>query len=83
MLVTPRGGEPERFDEVVLATHSDQALACSATPATRERGLLGAIPYQPNEAVLHTDTSMLPAPPARLGELELPPVRRAARAGPR
>ena len=56
VLVTPRGGEPERFDEVVLATHSDQALALlGRRRPTREHELLGAIPYQPNEAVLHTD----------------------------
>jgi predicted NAD/FAD-binding protein len=60
VLVKPRGGEAERFDEVVLATHSDQALAMLADPADRERELLGAIPYQPNEAVLHTDSRMLP-----------------------
>jgi predicted NAD/FAD-binding protein len=51
----------ERFDEVVLATHSDQALKLLGEDATdRERELLGAIPYQPNEAVLHTDTRLLP-----------------------
>jgi uncharacterized protein len=60
VLVTPRGGEPEPFDEVVLATHSDQALALLADACDAERRLLGAIPYQANEAVLHTDTSILP-----------------------
>ena len=51
----------ERFDEVVIATHSDQALKLLGEDATdRERELLGAIPYQPNEAVLHTDSRMLP-----------------------
>ena len=48
------------FDEVVLATHSDQALALLADPSDAERALLSAIPYQENEAVLHTDTRMLP-----------------------
>jgi predicted NAD/FAD-binding protein len=52
--------EPERFDDVILATHSDQALALLADPSDQERELLGAIPYQPNEAVLHTDRRMLP-----------------------
>ena len=70
--VSARGREPERFDAVVFATHSDQALALLADPSERERELLGAIPYQTNEAVLHTDRSLLPAPPARVGELELP-----------
>jgi predicted NAD/FAD-binding protein len=58
--LVPAGGEPERFDEVVLATHSDQALALLADPTPTERELLGAIPYQRNEAVLHTDSRMLP-----------------------
>jgi uncharacterized protein len=58
--VTPRGGEPERFDEVVIAAHADQALRMLADPSDREHELLGAFPYQRNEAVLHTDTTMLP-----------------------
>jgi predicted NAD/FAD-binding protein len=60
VVVTTRTGEPERFDAVVIATHSDQALALLADPSERERELLGAIPYQRNEAVLHTDRSLLP-----------------------
>jgi predicted NAD/FAD-binding protein len=58
--VTPRGGDAERFDHVVMATHSDQALALLADPSEREHELLGAIPYQANEAVLHTDENLLP-----------------------
>jgi len=58
--LTAAGCEPERFDQVVIATHSDQALALLADPSPAERELLGAIPYQPNEAVLHTDSSLLP-----------------------
>ncbi len=54
------GCASERFDEVVVATHSDQALAMLADPSEPEREILGAIPYQRNEAVLHTDTSLLP-----------------------
>ena len=54
----------ERFDEVVLACHSDQALALLGSGATRdERELLGAIGYHRNRAVLHTDTSLLPSNP--------------------
>jgi predicted NAD/FAD-binding protein len=60
VLVTSSGHEPERFDEVVLATHSDQALALLTDSTTPERELLGAIPYAANEAVLHTDTRLLP-----------------------
>ena len=50
----------ERFDHVVLATHSDQALALLAEPTQTEQAVLGAIRYQANLAVLHTDTSVLP-----------------------
>ena len=50
----------EAFDKVVLAAHSDESLALLATPTVREREVLGAIRYQPNRAVLHTDESVLP-----------------------
>ena len=50
----------ERFDKVVLAAHSDQSLALLQAPTAQEQRALGAIRYQPNRAVLHTDTSMLP-----------------------
>lgn len=60
VLLKPRGGEPEPFDEVVIATHSDQALAMLADADAREHEVLGALPYQANEAVLHTDASLLP-----------------------
>ena len=58
--ITVRGEEPERFDAVVFATHSDQALSLVSDPTPAEWELLGAIPYQRNEAVLHTDRSLLP-----------------------
>lgn len=60
VLVAVAGAEPMRFDHVVLATHSDQALEVLSDASGRERDVLGAIPYQPNEAVLHTDTRLLP-----------------------
>ena len=50
----------EHFDRLVLATHSDQALALLADATDTERELLGAIRYQANHAVLHTDTAVLP-----------------------
>ncbi len=51
----------EWFDAVVLACHSDQALQLLGDGATaEERAVLGSIRYQPNEAVLHTDSSVLP-----------------------
>ena len=58
--VEAEGCETEYFDDVVIATHSDQALAMIADPSTAEREVLGAIPYQSNEAVLHTDASLMP-----------------------
>ena len=58
--VTPRHGEPERFDRVIIATHSDQALAMLADPTAREREMLSAFEYQPNQVALHTDSRMLP-----------------------
>ncbi len=56
---TDEGG-PELFDQVFIASHSDQALAMLADATPLEREVLGAIPYQENEAVLHTDESVLP-----------------------
>ncbi len=57
-VVTKAGSET--FDKVIIATHSDQALAMLSTPTALEQRTLGAIKYQPNKAVLHTDTSVLP-----------------------
>jgi len=53
-------GQQERFDRVVLACHPDQSLRMLGDASANERRLLGAIRYQPNQAVLHTDTSVLP-----------------------
>ena len=50
----------ERFDAVIIATHTDQALSMLRQPSAQERSVLGAIRYQPNRAVLHTDASVLP-----------------------
>ena len=58
--LTPENGVPETYDRVILATHSDQALRLLADPTPAERDVLGAIGYQRNEAVLHTDASLLP-----------------------
>ncbi|MGI8429043.1 MAG: NAD(P)/FAD-dependent oxidoreductase [Solirubrobacteraceae bacterium] len=60
VIVKARGVQAQRFDEVVLATHSDQALEILSDATGPEREILGAIPYQANEAVLHTDVRMLP-----------------------
>ena len=57
----------DRFDRVVLACHSDQALAMLADPTFAEREVLRALPYQVNDALLHTDTSVLPRARAAWG----------------
>jgi predicted NAD/FAD-binding protein len=62
-LVTPRGAEPLRFDELVLACHADQALALLADADPVERAILSAFPYPENIAVLHTDPSLMPHRP--------------------
>lgn len=58
--IKPLNAEPERFDYVFFACHSDQALKMIADPSRDEKSVLGAIPYQKNTAVLHTDSSILP-----------------------
>jgi uncharacterized protein len=58
--VRVRGGDWELFDDVVFASHSDQTLAMLADPSEAERAALSAVRYQPNEAVLHADASVMP-----------------------
>ena len=60
VMVKVRGAEPERFDQVFLACHADQALCLLADATPVEREVVGAIAYQENDAVLHTDTALLP-----------------------
>ena len=55
---TARG--TEIFDEVILACHSDQSLALLEQARPDESAVLGAVSYQPNRALLHTDASLLP-----------------------
>ncbi|MET3650651.1 NAD(P)/FAD-dependent oxidoreductase [Dyella japonica] len=50
----------ETFDHVVMACHSDQALALLSDASEQERDILGAMPYEANQVVLHTDTRVLP-----------------------
>ena len=54
------GAEWEMFDEVILATHSDDTLRLLSDATPHEARHLGAVRYQPNEAVLHADTSLMP-----------------------
>ncbi len=58
--VRAEGAEPERFDQLVLACHSDQALALLERPTAAEARLLGAIRYRPNRALLHRDPGQMP-----------------------
>ncbi|MDG1462753.1 MAG: FAD-dependent oxidoreductase, partial [Gammaproteobacteria bacterium] len=58
--ITAAGQTPEEFDQVIIATHSDQALNLLKHPTINESEILGAIPYQYNETVLHTDTRLMP-----------------------
>ena len=60
VMLRSQGGAWEAFDEVVLACHSDEALAMLADATPTERAALSAIRYQPNEAVLHADPSVMP-----------------------
>jgi predicted NAD/FAD-binding protein len=58
--LTMSDGQVQTFDHVVLACHSDQALSLLDDASMSERSALGAIPYQQNEVVLHTDEGLLP-----------------------
>lgn len=60
VLVRAEGAEWELFDDVVFACHSDQALRLLSDPTPHEAQSLAAIRYQPNEAVLHADASLMP-----------------------
>jgi DUF1365 family protein len=61
--LTDGNGEVSTYDAVVIATHPDQALAMLAEPTPLQREVLSAMPYSPNTAQLHTDTSVLPHEP--------------------
>jgi predicted NAD/FAD-binding protein len=60
VIVTTVEGQQECFDEVVFASHADQTLKMLDDATGSERQILGSFPYQANEAVLHTDTQLLP-----------------------
>lgn len=59
--IQPQNQVAEKFDQVVIATHSDQALSLLTDPTDAEKNILGVIPYQENQAVLHCDESLLPS----------------------
>ncbi|MEJ6398329.1 NAD(P)/FAD-dependent oxidoreductase [Yoonia sp. 208BN28-4] len=58
--VKAQGAEFESFDEVIFATHSDDTLAMLADATPAEQETLGAVKYQPNSVVLHSDTTVMP-----------------------
>lgn len=60
VLIKAEGGDWEPFDDVVFATHSDQTLAMLSDSSEAERVALGAVKYQPNEAILHADATTMP-----------------------
>ncbi len=60
-IVRTKGAEPEPFDDIVFATHSDDTLRLLDDPTDHETACLGDFGYQPNEVVLHTDTSIMPS----------------------
>ena len=59
-IVSLVGGASEEFDQVILACHSDEALALLRDPSIEEREVLGAIPYVSNDVIMHTDIRMMP-----------------------
>lgn len=60
VLIRTTDNNEESFDQVIIATHSDQALKMLVDPSEAERKILSAIPYRNNIAVLHTDENLLP-----------------------
>jgi uncharacterized protein len=60
VMVRARGGDWDMFDDIVFATHSDDTLRLLSDATGAERAALGAIKYQPNDAVLHSDASLMP-----------------------
>lgn len=61
VVVTLKDGSEKHFDQVVIATHADEALGLLADPSHEEKMLLGAWRYQDNVTVLHSDRSVMPA----------------------
>ncbi|HEU5134773.1 MAG TPA: FAD-dependent oxidoreductase [Steroidobacteraceae bacterium] len=76
-------GSVERFDQVFIACHSDQALKILQDPSDAEREVLSAFPYQENEAVLHTDHRLLPRAPLARAAWNYHLLERRGRGGQR
>jgi len=60
VLIHSASHQPEYFDAVIIATHSDQARSILQKPSKKEYDILGRIPFQKNEVVVHTDDSVMP-----------------------
>ena len=60
VVVVDETGAQDSFDDVVIATHGDAALAMLDAPSEDEKSILGAFGYQPNHAVMHTDAALMP-----------------------
>lgn len=58
--ITDTTGHSERYDQVIIAAHSDQALAMLGDASSEERAILGAIPYRSNDVWLHRDPALMP-----------------------
>jgi len=82
--VRAEGGDWQCFDEVVFATHGDDSLRLLSDPSPEEQAALSAVRYQPNDVVLHADTSVMPrrravwsswnyaeAPARRTGQIDI------------
>jgi len=58
--ITDSNGDKHKFDAVIFACHSDQALALISKPSKEEKSVLGRIQYKPNSVILHQDSSFMP-----------------------
>lgn len=60
VVIDSRGSEPERYDQVIFATHADEALAMLSDATPQECVALGAVRFQSNRAILHCDPAVMP-----------------------
>jgi len=58
--ITDKQDNTIKYDQVIFACHSDQAIKMLSNPTKAEQKIIGAIKYQPNRVVLHSDTSFMP-----------------------
>ncbi len=61
VMIRAEGCEWEVFDDLILATHSDDSLRLLSDPTEAETAALSAVRYQPNQATLHADASLMPS----------------------